>query len=235
MLHKLIVQLWSWFILTFQINDLRLFLNSLARSLVSLFKFNLPNSVQSLSHVWLFFCPMDTSTPGLSVHHQLLELAQSHVPWVGDAMHPPHPLLSPSPPAFSIFQHRVFSSESVLCISKPNYWSFCISPSNEYSGLISLRIDWSNLLAVQWTLKSLLQYHSSKGAMLCCSTFFPYQVDLKFCALPDSLWTPWGLFQMWAIKEAIDYSSTVLGSSCHVICHLKLAPTSLHTLLSTMP
>ena len=57
MLHKLIVQLWSWFILTFQINDLRLFLNSLARSLVSLFKFNLPNSVQSLSHVWLFFAP----------------------------------------------------------------------------------------------------------------------------------------------------------------------------------
>ena len=69
---------------------------------------------------------------------------------------------------------RVFSNESVLCISRPKYWSFCfsISSSNEYSGLISVRIDWLNLLAVQGTLKSLLQHHSSKASILWRLAFF---------------------------------------------------------------
>ena len=67
---------------------------------------------------------------------------------------------------------RVFSYETVLCIRWPKYWSFSISPSNEYSGLISFRIDWFDLLAVQETLKSLLQYHSSKASVLQCSAFF---------------------------------------------------------------
>ena len=69
---------------------------------------------------------------------------------------------------------KVFSNESSLCIRWPKYWSFSfsISPSNEYSGLISLRIDWFGLLAVQWTLKNLLQYHSSKASVLQCSAFF---------------------------------------------------------------
>ena len=72
---------------------------------------------------------------------------------------------------------RVFSSESVLCIRWPKYWSFSISPSNEYSGLISFRTDWLDLLAVQGTLKSLLQHHSSKVSILWCSAFFMGQLS----------------------------------------------------------
>ena len=82
-------------------------------------------------------------TAGFSVHHQLPELAQTHVHWVGDAIQSSHPLSSPSPP--SIFPSiRVFSNESVFHIRWPKYWSFSfsISPSNEYSGLIFFRIDW---------------------------------------------------------------------------------------------
>ena len=76
---------------------------------------------------------------------------------------------------------RVFSNELVLCIRWPKYWSFSfsISPSNEYSGLISFRIDWVDLLAVQGTLKSLLQHHSSKASTLQCSPFFIRQVFLN--------------------------------------------------------
>ena len=86
------------------------------------------------------------------------------------------PLLFPP----SIFPSiRVFSDESVLCIRWPRYWSFSfsISPSNEYSGLISFRIDWLDLLAVQGTLKSLLQHHSSKALILQCSAFFIVQLS----------------------------------------------------------
>ena len=72
---------------------------------------------------------------------------------------------------------RVFSNESVLHIRQPKYWSFSISPSNEYSGLISFRMDWLDLLAVQWTLKSLLQHHSSKASILQCSAFFMVQLS----------------------------------------------------------
>ena len=93
---------------------------------------------------------MDCSMPGFPVHHQLLELTQTHVHRVGDAIQPSHPLLSPLLP--SIFPSiSVFSNESVLRIRWPVYWSssFSISPSNEYSGLISFRMDWLDLLAVQ--------------------------------------------------------------------------------------
>ena len=107
--------------------------------------------------------PIDCSMPGFPVHHQLPDLAQTHVHRVGDAIQPSHPLSSPFP-AFSLSQHRIFSNESVVCIRWPKYWSFnfSISPSNEYSGLISFRIDWFDNPAVQGTLKSLLQHHSSK-------------------------------------------------------------------------
>ena len=136
------------------------------------------SSVQSLSCVWL--CdPMDCSTPGLPVHHQLPELAQTHVHWVGDAIQPSHPLSSSSPPAFNLPQYQVFSNESVLHIRWPKYWrfSFSTSPCNEYSGLISFRMDWLDLLVVQGTLKSLLQYHSSKASILWCSAFFTVQLS----------------------------------------------------------
>ena len=123
--------------------------------------------------------PMDCSTLGFSVHHHLPELAQTHVHWVGDAIQPSHPLLFPSPPAFSLSQHQGLSNESVLCIRWPEYWSlsFSISPSNAYSGLISFRMDWLDLLAGQGTLKSLLQHHSSKPSILWCSAFLMVQLS----------------------------------------------------------
>ena len=118
--------------------------------------------------------PMDCSTPGLPVHHQLLELNQTHVHQVGDAIQPSHRLSSPSPPTFSLSQHQVFSNESVLHIRWAKYWSFTFSiiPSKEHPGLISFRMDWLDLLAVQGTLKSLLQHHSSKALILRHSAFF---------------------------------------------------------------
>ena len=112
--------------------------------------------------------------PGFPVHHQLPEFTQTHVHRVSDAIQPSHPLLSPSPPAFNLFQHQVFSSESVLRIRWSKYWSFSFSicPSNEYSGLISFRMDWLDLLAVQGTLKSLLQHHNLKASILQVLSFF---------------------------------------------------------------
>ena len=108
--------------------------------------------------------PMNRSTPGLPVHHQLPEFTQTHIHRVSDAIQPSHPLLSllllsPIPPSI-----RVFSNESTLRMRWPEYWSFSVSiiPSKEHPGLISFRMDWLDLLAVQGTLKSLLQHHSSK-------------------------------------------------------------------------
>ena len=106
--------------------------------------------------------PMDCSTPGFLVHHQLSEFTQTHVHQLGDAIQQSHPLLSPSLLLPSVFPSiRVFSNESVLCIRWPKYWSFTfsISPSSEYSELISFRMDWLNHLAVQRTLKSSPKQH----------------------------------------------------------------------------
>ena len=121
---------------------------------------------------------IDRSTPAFPVHHQLLELTQTHVHGLGDAIKPSYPLLSPSPPAFYLSQHQgFFSSKSVFHIRCPKYWNFSlsISPSNKYLGLISFRIDWLDLLAVQESLKSLLQHHSSKASILRRSAFFIVQ------------------------------------------------------------
>ena len=123
--------------------------------------------------------PMNCSTTGLPVHHQLLESTQAHVHWVGDAIQPSHPLSSPSPPALNLSQHQGFSNVSALHIRWPKYWtfSFNISPSSEHPGLISFRMDWLDVLAVQGTLKNLLQYHSSKASILQCSAFFTVQLS----------------------------------------------------------
>ena len=121
---------------------------------------------------------MNPSTPGLPVHHQLLESTQTHVHCVSDAKHlilcRPLFLLPSSFPSI-----RVFSNESAFHIKWPKYWrfSFNSSPSNEYPGLISLRMDWLDLLAAQGTLKSLLQHHSSKTSVLWCSAFFIVQLS----------------------------------------------------------
>ena len=124
----------------------------------------------SVAQSCLTLCnPMDCSTPGFPVHHQLLELAQTHVHRVSDAIQPSHPVSSPSPSISPSI--RVFSSESVLHIRWPKYGSFSISisPSNEYSGLISFRMAWLDLFAVQGTHQSLLQHYSSKASILRCS------------------------------------------------------------------
>ena len=121
---------------------------------------------------------MNRSTPGLPVHHQLPEFTQSHVHRVSDAIQPSHPL-RPLLLLPSIFPSiRVFSNESGLHIRWPKYWSFSfnIRPSNEHPGLISFRMDWLDLLAVQGTLKSLLQHHSSKVSILPCSAVFTVQL-----------------------------------------------------------
>ena len=109
----------------------------------------------------------------------LLEFTQTQVYRVGDAIQSSHPLLSPSPLAFNFSSIRVFSNELALCIRWPKYWSFSfsISPSNEYSGLISFTMDWLDLLAVQGTLKSLLQHHSSKASILWLSALFMVQLS----------------------------------------------------------
>ena len=122
---------------------------------------------------------MNCSTPGLPVHHQLPESTQTHVHQVSDAIQSFHPLSSPSPPAPNPSSIRVFSNESTLCMRWPKYWSFSLSiiPSKEHPGLISFKMDWLDLLAVQGTLKSLLQHHSSKASILRHSAFFIVQLS----------------------------------------------------------
>ena len=162
-------------------------------------------SVQSLSHVQLYD-PMDWSIPGFPVHHQLLELAQTHVHRVGDAIQPSHPLSSPYPPAFDLSQHQG------LHIRWPKYWSFSfsISPSNEYSRLISFRIACFDLLAVQRTLKNLLQHHNSKASILWRSAFFivqlshPYMTTGKTIAL--TRWTFVGKVMLWFLICCLGWS-----------------------------
>ena len=152
------------------------------------------SSVQSLSCVRL--CnPMNCSTPGLPVHHQLLEFTQTLD--IESVMPSSHlilccPLLLLPPISSSI---RVFSNESTVLMRWPKYWSFSFSiiPSKEIPGLISFSMDWLDLLAVQGTLKSLLQHHSSKASILWHSAFFtvqlshPYMTTRKTIAL--TRWT----------------------------------------------
>ena len=142
----------------------------------------LPASVQfsSVAQSCPTLCdPMNHSTPGLPVHHQLPESTQTHVHQVGDAIQPFYPLSSPFLLPSNFPSVRVFSNESALHMRWPKYWSFSfnISPSNEHPGLISFRMDWLDLLAAQGTLKSLLQYHSPKASILQCSAFFIVQLS----------------------------------------------------------
>ena len=133
---------------------------------------------------------MDYSTPGLLVLHQLLELAQTHVHWVSDAIQPSCPLSSPSPLAFGLSQYQslfqwVNSLHQVTKVLELQLQH----QSFQYSGVISFRMDWLDLLAVQGTLKNLLQHHSSKASILWLSAFFlvqlshPYMTTGKTIAL----------------------------------------------------
>ena len=153
---------------------------------------------------------MDCSTPGFPVQHQLLKFAQTHAhrgwhpmaPMIGDASNRLilcHPLLL-LPLIFPSI--RVFSKESVLHIRWPKYWSFgfSISPSNQYSGLISFRIDWLDLLAVQGTLKSLLQHHSSKASILWHSAFFILQLSYPYMTTGKTIaLTRWIFVAKWCL------------------------------------
>ena len=136
------------------------------------------NSVQLLSHVRLCHST-DGSKPGFPVTNS--RNYSNSCPSVGDAIQPSHPLLALSPPTFNLSQQGLFN-ESVLHIRWPKYWSFSfnISPSNEYSGLISFQKDWLDLLAVQGSLKSLFQHHSSKASILRCSAFFILQLSHSY-------------------------------------------------------
>ena len=123
--------------------------------------------------------PMNCSMPGLPVHHQFRSLLKlmpikSVIPFSHLIFCCPLLLLPPITPSI-----RVFSNESILHIRWPKYWSFSfsISPSNEHPGLVSFRMDWLDLLAVQGTLKSLLQHHSSKASIFQCSAFFTVQLS----------------------------------------------------------
>ena len=135
------------------------------------------SSVQSLSRVRLFATPRITAhqaSLSLTIFWSLFKLMsiQSVMP-SNHLIHYCTLLLLPS-----IFPSiRVYSNESVLCIRWPKYCSFSISPSNEYSGMISFRMDWLDLLAIQGTLKSLLQHHSSKASILWHSAFFIVQLS----------------------------------------------------------
>ena len=137
-------------------------------------------SVQSFSRVWLF--ASSWTAAWLPCRSPSLEFAQTHVHWVSDALQPSH---LPSPPAFNLSQHQVFSKELALPIRWPKYWnfSFSITPSKEYSGLISFRIDWFDLLAVQGTLRNLLQNHNLKASILWYSAIFMFQLSHPYMTI----------------------------------------------------
>ena len=146
---------------------------------------------------------MNRSMPGLPVHHQYPEFTQTNIDQVSDAIQPSHPQSSPSP--LSI---RVFPNESTLRMRWPKYWSFSFSiiPSKEIRGLI-FRMDWLGLLAVQGTLKSLLQHHSSKASVLRCSAFFTVQLSHPYMATGKTIaLTRWTLVGKVFIVCAFEYA-----------------------------
>ena len=149
----------------------------------------------SVAQAGLTLCdPMDSSTRGLPVHHQLPEFTQTHVhqsvmPSSHLILCQPLLLLPSIPPST-----RVFSNESTLCMRWPKYWSFSfsITLSKEIPGLIFFRMDWLDLLAVQETLKSLLQHHSSKASIPRCSAFFTVQLSQPYMTIGKSIaFTRW--------------------------------------------
>ena len=146
---------------------------------------NIISSVQSLSPVWLFLTPWTTaSQASLSITNSLSLLKLMSIKSVMPSNH--LILCRPLLLLYSIFPSiRVFSSESVLHIRWPKYWSFSfsISPSNEYSGLTSFRIDWLDLFAIQTTLKILFQHHSSKASILQCSAFIIVQLSHPYMTI----------------------------------------------------
>ena len=192
--------------------------------ITSLFKILLQLHFQfsSVAQSCLTLCdPMNHSTPGLPVHHQLPEFTQTHVLQVGDAIQPSYPLLSPSPPALNLSQHlglfkRVSSLHKVARILE---LQFNISPSNEHTGLISFRMDWLHLLAVQGTLKSFLQHHSSKASILRHSAFFtvklshPYMTTGKTIASTRQTFVGKVMSLLFSTSLSVQFSCSVVSNS----------------------
>ena len=170
---------------------------------------------------------MECSMPGFPVHHHLLELVQTHAHWFGEAIQSSHLLLCPSHPAFNLsqcqglFQGVSFSYQMAQVLE----YQLQYQSSNEYSRLISFRIDWLDLLAVQGTLKSLLQHHSSKVSLLWHSAFFtvqlshPYMTTGKTIAL--TRWT---------------FVGKVMSLPFNMLCRLVIVflPRRKHLLISRM-
>ena len=186
---------------------------------------NFFSSVQTLGHVWLFATPwIVTRQASLSITNSQNLLKLMSIEWVMPSSHLIlcHPLLLLPPIPTSI---RVFSNESVLRIRWPRYWSFSssISPSNEHPGLISFRMDWLALLAVQGTLKSLLQHHSSKASILLHPAFFVVQLSN-----PDmTTWKTMALTRQTFVSKLISLLFNMLSSL--VVAFL---PRSKHLLIS---
>ena len=148
--------------------------------------------------------PTDCSTPGFPVFHHLLEFAQTHVQWVGDAIQPSHPLSPLLLLPLNFPSIRIFSCESAVHIRCPKYWSFSISFSSEYSGLISFRIDWFHLPAVQGTLESLLQHHSLKASALWHSAFLMVQLSHLYMTSGKTITlTIWTFLAKWCLCFSI--------------------------------
>ena len=179
------------------------------------------SSVQSLSRVWLFVTPwIAASQASLSITNSRSLPKLMCIKSVRPSSHlilcRPLLLLPPIPPSI-----RVFSNESTLRMRWPKYWSFSfsISPANEHPGLISFRMDWLDLLAVQGTLKSLLQHHSSKASILWCSAFFavqlshPYMTPGKTTALTRWTFSPAQTFTWW--DSAVLY---LVAQLCPTLC-----------------
>ena len=143
------------------------------------------SSVQSLNRVRLFVTPWTAACQASLSITNPRKHAQTHVLHIGDVIQPSHPLLSPSPAAFNHSQHQGLFNESVLRIMWLKYWSisFSICPYNEYS----FRMDWLDLLAIQGTLRSLLQHHSSKSSILQCSTFFTVQLSHSYMTIRKTI------------------------------------------------
>ena len=142
----------------------------------------LRSKCSSVAHSGLTLCnPMDFKKPDLPVHHQLPEFTQTHVHWVSDAMQPSHPLSSPSPPALQPFKASgSFQMSQLFTTGGQSIGvsaSSSVFPMNEHPGLISFRMDWVDHLAVQGTLNSLLQHHSSKASIFLHSAFFTVQLS----------------------------------------------------------
>ena len=199
------------------------------------------SSVQfsSVAQSCLSLCdPMNCSTPGLPVHHQLPEFTQTHVI---ELLMPSshlilcHPLLLPPiPPSI-----RVFSNELTLRMRWPKYWSFSlrISPSNEHPGLVSCRMDWLDLLEVQGTLKSLLQHHSSKASILWYSAGFivshPYMTTGTTIALTRQTFvgqdTPHHIWMIPNVKYHTCYFALLSGTAFWVLLEILTNMFLLHT------